>query len=191
MRTERRPALCHPFLWAAVATLVAADLALKAWAFSAVPLGESRPLLGNWLAVRCITNPGGVWGLAQDYTPVLTAVRVLAVAAMVWLVGRQPADNRRGLVVLGALLAGAIGNLYDNLSTWLPWPGNGEVRDFVQVYFSEPGWWPGFLGWPFDPWPIFNLADALIVCGFVALLTGLAHLHVKPPDDAESDASRG
>jgi len=189
--TDRRPTLRHPLLWATVASLVVADLALKSWAFRAVPPGEVHTLAGTWLSVRCITNPGGVWGLAQDFTPVLTVIRMFAVAAMVWLVGRQPADSRRGLATLGALLAGAVGNLYDNLSAWLPWPGNGEVRDFVQVYFAEPGWWPGFLGWPFDPWPIFNLADALIVCGFVALLTGFAHLHVKPPSEAEDAGSRG
>ena len=107
---------------------------------------------------------------------------------MIWLVSRQSPDNRRGLAVLAMLIAGASGNLYDNLSAWMPWAGNGEVRDFVQVYFAEPGWWPGWPSWPFDPWPIFNLADALIVTGFVSLISGFAHLQVKPEEATESSA---
>jgi lipoprotein signal peptidase len=172
----------------AIILLVVADLALKSWAFSAVGLHNTNPLSGNWLAVRCITNPGGVWGMGQEYTSVLTGVRVIAVGLMIWLIGRQSPDNKRGLVVLAMLIAGASGNLYDNLSAWLPWAGNGEVRDFVQVYFAEPGWWPSWPGWPFAPWPIFNLADALIVTGFVSLITGLAHLHIHPEPVAEDSA---
>lgn len=186
MTTEPRGRLRHPLLWTAVVVLVALDLGLKSWAFSAVGLHNSSRLVGGWLSVRCITNPGGVWGLGQSFTPALTVIRLLAVGLMVWLVGRQDPANRRGLAVLGMLIAGAVGNLYDNLSRWMPWPGNGEVRDFVQVYFAEPGWWPGFVGWPFAPWPIFNLADALIVTGFLALITGLAHLRVHPPEAPEA-----
>lgn len=182
----------HPLLWLAVVLLAVADLGLKSWAFSRVGLGNAEAVSGNWLAIRCITNPGGVWGMAQDFTPVLTAIRVVAVGLMIWLVGRQSSDNKRGLAVLAMLIAGASGNLYDNLSAWMPWAGNGEVRDFVQVYFAEPGWWPSWPSWPFDPWPIFNLADALIVTGFVSLITGLAHLQVKPeeaPEDADQAES--
>lgn len=182
MTTERRGRLSHPILWTAVLLLVVADLALKSWSFSAVGLGNTHRLAGDWLAVHCITNPGGVWGLGKDWTPVLTLIRLVAVGVMVWLIGRQDPANRRGLTVLAMLIGGAVGNLYDNLSAWMPWPGNGEVRDFVWVYFAEPGWWPGFLGWPFAPWPIFNLADSLIVLAFLALITGFAHLRVKEPE---------
>lgn len=177
--------LRRPWFFALVAVLVAADLATKAWAFAAVGLGKSAPLLGSWLSVYCITNPGGIWGMLQNMTIPLTLVRLAAVVVLLFFVSRQPRANRLGLFVLALLLAGALGNLYDNLSPWMPWAGDGRVRDFVMVNFAQPGWWPGALEWPFDPWPIFNLADSCIFLGFVLLLTGVAHLTVKRPAAAE------
>jgi signal peptidase II len=175
------PGLRRPLFFTLVLALFAADLATKAWAFDAVGHGGSAPLLGSWLSIYCITNSGGIWGMLQDLTLPLTLVRLVAVGVLVFFVSRQPRGNRLGLFVLALLLAGALGNLYDNLSRWLPWPGNGHVRDFVMVNFAEPGWWPDALAWPFDPWPIFNFADSCIFVGFILLLTGAAHLQVRRP----------
>lgn len=178
------PGLRRPYFFLFVGALLAADLLTKWWAFSTVGLQEQKPVLGNWLSIYCLTNPGAIWGLGQSMTLPLTLVRLLAVGVLVFFVSRQPSSNRIGLFVLGLLLAGALGNLYDNLSPWMPWPGDGHVRDFVMVYFAEPGWWPDFLAWPFDPWPIFNLADACIFSGFILLLTGAAQLGLKRPPAA-------
>lgn len=173
------PGLRRPLFLLLVAALLAADLASKAWAFAAVQPGDQRPVAGSWLSIYCITNPGGIWGLGQGLTLPLTLVRLAAVGVLLFFVHRQPRANRRGLFVLALLLAGALGNLYDNLAPWMPWPGDGHVRDFVMVHFDEPGWWPGAIGWPFDPWPIFNFADSCIFVGFVLLLTGAAHLSLQ------------
>lgn len=171
-----QPGLRRPGFFLLVAALVAADLLTKTWAFAAVGHGQAAPLLGDWLKVYCITNPGGIWGLGQSMTVPLTIVRLLAVGVLIYFVRRQPAGNRLGVFVLALLLAGALGNLYDNLSPWMPWPGDGHVRDFIMVFFAEPGWWPDAIAWPFDPWPIFNLADSCIFVGFLLLLTGVAQL---------------
>jgi len=166
-----------------VLALVALDLYSKHAVFAEVGLAQpAKPIAGDWLSFYCITNSGGIWGLGNDgsVTGILTIVRLLAVGVLLWFIRNQARENRIGLFTLGLLLAGAIGNLYDNLSAWLPWPGNGQVRDFLMVYVDVPGWWPAFLGWPFDPFPIFNLADAFISVGFVLLISGLAHLHLRP-----------
>jgi signal peptidase II len=173
------PGLRRPLLALFVVTLLAADLLTKSWAFATVGEAPARPLLGSWLSIYCITNPGGIWGLGQNLTLPLTLVRLLAVGVLLFFVTRQPRSNRSGSFVLGLLLAGALGNLYDNLAPVMPWPGDGTVRDFVMVHFAEPGWWPDAVAWPFDPWPIFNLADSCIFAGFVLLLLGAAHLQVK------------
>lgn len=175
------PGFRRPLLFAMVAALLAGDLFTKWWAFDAVGEGAPPlPLLGDWLSVYCVRNAGGIWGFGQSLTIPLTIVRVAAVGVLLLFVKRQPAANRIGTFTLGLLLAGALGNLYDNLSPWMPWAGDGHVRDFVMVRFAEPGWWPDFVIWLFDPFPIFNLADSCIFCGFVLLLTGAAHLSFKP-----------
>ncbi len=189
MRSERpAPGLVRPGFWLGVVLLLALDLGSKAWAFRAVGLGGHLPLLDDWLSIYCLTNPGGIWGMGGHLTVPLTLVRLVAVGILVAFVARQPRCARGPLAVLALLLAGALGNLYDNLSAWLPWPGNGQVRDFLMVRFATPSWWPDALPWPFDPWPIFNLADAMILLGFLALLTGRVHLRWKREADGEEPA---
>ncbi|KAA3607750.1 MAG: signal peptidase II [Planctomycetota bacterium] len=179
----------RPWFWILIVVLVAADLATKSWASQYAGRGDV-PVLGEWLSIYFTHNPGGVFGVAQDYTGVLTLIRALAVILILWLVKRQPSDNRVGIFTLGLLVAGALGNLYDNLSAWLPWPGNGEVRDFIKVDLG-PKPWQGLpdWAWPFDPWPIFNLADSCICIGFVLLLTGLAAVQFQPALTEEGPAS--
>jgi len=176
-----RGTLARPWFWLMVLALVAADLATKAWTHGSLPEPPAlRPVLGEWLALQKVYNPGGIFGLFQGWTLPLTVLRAAAVVLLVWLVRRQPPGPGWGMFTLGLLLAGALGNLYDNLSRWAPWPGNGEVRDFLRVDLGPPpDFWPASL-WPFHPWPVFNLADACISVGFVLLLTGLARIHLHP-----------
>lgn len=166
-----------------MAGLVAVDLISKSWAHRAAAGGDV-PVLGSWLSLRQVHNPGGVFGLGQNLTVPLTILRAAAAVFLTVLVARQPGRNRMGVFTLGLLLAGALGNLYDNLSRWAPWPGNGHVRDFIQVDLGPaPSFWPQEL-WPFHPWPVFNVADACITTGFVLLLTGLARVRLRGPQPA-------
>ena len=155
--------------WLFALLLVALDLLTKSWVFSITNEGPIF-LSGDWLVLHQTTNPGGIFGLGQDLTVALTCLRMVAVGVLVFLVFRQAAENRRGLFVLALLFGGAVGNLWDNLSRWMPWPGNGEVRDFLLVDL-------GF--WPFHPWPSFNFADACISVSFLLLVTGLAKIELE------------
>lgn len=170
--------LRRPGFWLLALGLLAADLWTKSWAHAYAATGE-QPVFGAWFSIQKVFNPGGVFGLGQSMTLPLTLLRAAAVIFILWLVARQPRDNRLGVFTLALLLAGAAGNLYDNLSAWAPWPGNGHVRDFLKVDLgAAPSFWPERL-WPFHPWPIFNLADACIVVGFLLLLTGLARVRIR------------
>ena len=184
---DPRSGLKRPWFALFVVALVATDLFSKSVVFEAV--GEYAPrkfLIGEWLSFYCIRNAGGIWGLGNEsawVTPVLTVVRMIAVVALIIFVRKQDDSNRMGLFTLGLLVAGAIGNLYDNLSAWLPWPGDGKVRDFILVDIPPPSWWP--IGWPLDPFPVFNFADACISVGFVLLITGLSRLHFHSAEEVE------
>lgn len=181
--------LLRPWFWLLVVGLIVADLLSKQMVFDSV--GEHQPrqlLIGEWLSFYCIRNAGGIWGLGNDsawVTPVLTVIRMIAVVALILFVRKQADANRMGLFTLGLLVAGAIGNLYDNFSAWMPWPGDGKVRDFILVDIPEPGWWP--IGWPLDPFPVFNVADACISVGFILLITGLSQLHFHPTEESEPE----
>ena len=170
--------LFKPWLIGGIILLIVLDLWSKAGAFEAVGLFmPAKPIFGDWLSVYCITNAGGIWGIGGEggFTVFLTIVRLIAVAFLIFFINRQHAANIIGLGTLGLLLAGALGNLYDNLSVVMPWAGNGEVRDFIMFKVSAPSFIPENI-WLFDPFPIFNIADACISIGFVLLLTGVAKL---------------
>jgi lipoprotein signal peptidase len=161
--------------FACVAGLVALDLWSKAVVFARLgpplhPLegapvvydahGHPRErLIGDWLAFMTSLNPGMAWGFDRLPTHVLVLGRAAAVLLLVWLVARSPV--RRGLMTwaLVLVLAGALGNLHDNLLTESDGRPFGMVRDFIDVYF--PIW-----DWHF---PTFNVADSCISVGAVLL----------------------
>jgi signal peptidase II len=100
-------------------------------------------------------NPGTIWGLFPDATIVLMVVRCLAVVGLFWFLRSTPRRAKLQQFVIGLLLAGALGNLYDNFVR-----DDRTVRDFLR--FS--GTWPAV--WDF---PAFNVADSCITVGAIGL----------------------
>jgi signal peptidase II len=119
-------------------------------------------LAGDWLSFMLSYNPGMAWGLELVPTWVLVAGRCAAAVFLVWMVSTLPAVRRLLSWALVLVLAGAVGNLYDNLFTPPRRDGArfGEVRDFIDVYFARWDW----------HFPTFNVADACISVGAVLLL---------------------
>lgn len=105
--------------------------------------------LVNW------RNPGTVWGLFGGFTGGLIVIRCLATVLLLYFAWRTSARARGQLFVLSLILAGAIGNLYDNFCEL-----RGEVRDFLYC----TGTWP--VAWGF---PAFNVADSCITVGAIGL----------------------
>lgn len=177
----RSPAALALFLLTAVIG-VAVDLATKAWAFNTLLVSwttgpHGRPevdqsrvyeFIPGWLHFQVTVNHGAVFGLGQGKAVVFLLVSVLAIGFLGYLFAtsrRQPFFQ----FLLGMLLAGVVGNMYDRLV-------HGHVRDMI---YALPGWhWPGewmipVLDYPgmdraVFPW-IFNVADTLLCVG-VALM---------------------
>ncbi len=125
------------------------------------------PLLGDWFAAMRSLNHGMAFGLFGDSQAILVIGRVIAVGVLSVLLWR--CERMRSLtgVALVLVLAGALGNLYDNLflgsvGGWLNGQEDlafGAVRDWIDVYF-------GVWDWHF---PTFNVADSCISVGAVLL----------------------
>ena len=119
------------------------------------------PLLGEWLTFYLSWNPGMAWGVTALPPWLLVGGRVAAVLFLGYLLARVPRAKRVLVTALVLILAGALGNLYDNLFLEPRSAGAtfGEVRDFIDVYFA-------FRDWHF---PTFNVADSCITVGAVLL----------------------
>jgi len=74
------------------------------------------PLLGTeWFAFMLSTNPGAAFGQLGNIPHLLVALRIACVFLLgTWLVGAE-GGKRASIVALTLVLAGAAGNLYDNL----------------------------------------------------------------------------
>ncbi len=111
-------------------------------------------------------NTGTIWGLGQSATLPLIVLRCAAVFGLFWFVRNTPRAQRLHLLVLGLILAGALGNLYDNFVR-----ADRSVRDFLHF----TGSWP--FAWDF---PAFNVADACITVGAIGLFVLLWRDDRKP-----------
>jgi signal peptidase II len=137
---------------AVAAVVVGADQATKTWALHRLSDGRTIHLV--WTLRLALTfNSGAAFGLGRGVTPVLVALAIFLIVMLVGL-GRDASRRASGVsvVAMGLLLGGAAGNLVDRLVRH----HGGAVIDFID------------LKW----WPVFNVADASIVCGAVLLLLG-------------------
>jgi len=158
----RSPAAWTAFLLPFVTGLIL-DQATKRWAFDRLlidlhptPDGRYRPesfvneFIPGWLHFEVTVNQGAVFGLGQGQRILFVLVSVGAIYLLGHMFARS-AGQRSYQIVLGMLLAGVLGNLYDRITY-------GYVRDMIH---AVPRW--GIFPW------IFNVADTLLCVG-VALI---------------------
>jgi signal peptidase II len=152
-------ALCRFFLTAGVG--VALDLWTKHLAFQklaievvTLPDGrvrayaeDSYKFIPGWIEFQVTANRGAVFGLGQGQRYLFIAASVGAAAFLIYLFVRS--GKRWGYqFILGMLLAGVLGNLYDRVRF-------GYVRDMIHALPQ----WPRVFPW------IFNVADSLLCVG--------------------------
>ncbi|HSI36011.1 MAG: signal peptidase II [Phycisphaerae bacterium] len=156
---------------------------------------DTRPhkneFIPGWLQFENVKNRGAVFGIGQGKRPLFLAVSVLAIGFLTYLFA---ASGRQRLyqVVLGLLLAGVLGNMYDRVTY-------GYVRDMIHIL---PGWnWPGTWHLPFTGYPgspenpavprevfpfIFNVADVWLCVGvFFMIAFSLLAKDEKPEKKAD------
>lgn len=139
---------------------ILADQLSKRWAELALSDGRTIPLIGRYLGLRLVHNPGGAFGIFPGATVVLTVLSaVLVIGASIWAIRLGQASVRLGMIV-----GGGVGNLIDRF-TQGPSMLDGPVTDFIASSF----------------WPTFNIADSAIVAGVLLLL-------LRPPPALKDDS---
>ncbi|HQC44086.1 MAG TPA: signal peptidase II [Myxococcota bacterium] len=148
------------WLLLAIVTVVGfvADLATKLWALANISLGELKPVFGNVLGWTLTYNKGALFGFNPanwiDGFPTrwfYVIFTIILVPVLVFIYSKiDHVHNRLGLWGMALLVPGAAGNFLDRVL------GRPGVVDFIRVDLGFP---------PFNPWPIFNVADAFITVG--------------------------
>jgi signal peptidase II len=158
-----------------------------------------RPVGGDWFQVYFVENKGMAWGweLGGDWGKMaLTLFRLIAVVAGVFILKNFIEKKyHRGFIICAALIfAGALGNLIDSMfygliftesthfhvASLFPHKGyagflHGKVVDMLYFPIIKdkmmPSWVPFMGGERFTFFsPVFNIADASISAGVIAIL---------------------
>ncbi|MBW3537682.1 MAG: signal peptidase II [Actinobacteria bacterium] len=127
--------------------VIVLDQASKSWALSSLAEG---PIDLFWtLRLRLAFNTGAAFSLGTGFPWLFVALGALVLCVLGVLAFRARL-SRGTAVALGLVAGGAVGNLFDRVVRG----HDGAVVDFIDLQW----------------WPVFNLADASICIGVVALL---------------------
>lgn len=137
----------------------ALDFLTKNWAIENLSYSP-RKLIGSFLQLTLLRNPGAAFSLATGFTIIFTSLSI-AVALFIARTASR-ITSPWWAVVAGLVLGGVLGNLTDRI-------------------FREPGFLYGHvIDWIELPhWPVFNLADsAIFIAAGIAIL--LAFKNISP-----------
>lgn len=155
--TARTPVL----LLATAAVLYAADQVTKALVVANLAYGERVPIIGDTVQLWHLRNTGAAFSILPGALWLFIPVTIVALGMVVHF-HRQFRDRSPWLhVILGFILAGALGNLTDRVR-W------GYVVDFVSVGIGDLRW------------PAFNVADPALVGGIILLVAYLTFFADEP-----------
>ena len=110
-----RDVAAHVCFWGVAGLGLALDLWSKDWAFGTLRQRGHRTLVPRLLEFETTLNSGALFGIGAGHTGVFVVASVLALALVLWMFAQCPARRRLMQVALGAILAGALGNMYDRV----------------------------------------------------------------------------
>lgn len=168
------------------------DQAIKIWVKTSMYMHEMIEIT-PWFKILFTENRGMAFGMELMDKLFLTSFRIVAVAFLIYIIGKQIKQGIDYLffICLSLILAGATGNIIDCLfygmvfnnppapivAEFVPWGTGYDTMFYGRVvdmfYFPLVEWdWPDWL--PFCGGehfiffsPIFNFADACISCGVI------------------------
>ena len=125
---------------------LALDRWLKAYVTANIPLGQAQSLLPGVVELRTVHNYGAAWSSFSGSRWLLVAVTCIIVIFVTVLLVRRVVRHPLGVAACCMVISGGLGNIIDRVRL-------GYVVDMFNLLFMN--------------YPVFNVADILVVCGAV------------------------
>lgn len=125
---------------------LALDQWLKAYVTANIPLGQAQSLLPGAVELRTVHNYGAAWSSFSGSRWLLVAVTSIIVIFVTVLLVRRVVRHPLGVAACCMVISGGLGNIIDRVRL-------GYVVDMFNLLFMN--------------YPVFNVADILVVCGAV------------------------
>ena len=142
----------------AIVLCVAADQAVKLYVTSHLALYETAPLLPGIVELFYIQNTGGGFSILTNHTQLLTVLTAALMAVIAFVLVKRTFPHPLAMWTLTLILGGGLGNLADRVRL-------GYVVDMFNFQFMD--------------YPVFNVADILVVCGTIGFAAYYLLLHDK------------
>ena len=125
---------------------LALDQWLKAYVTANIPLGQAQALVPGLVELRTVHNYGAAWSSFSGSRWLLVGVTCVIVAFVTVLLIRRVVRHPLGVAACCMVISGGLGNIIDRVRL-------GYVVDMFNLLFMN--------------YPVFNVADILVVCGAV------------------------
>ena len=154
----------------AILLCIAADQAVKYYVVTRLALYESAPLLPGIVELFHIQNTGGGFSILSGHTWLLTLLTAAVMVVVAVLLVRRTFPHPLAMWTLTAILGGGLGNLIDRVRL-------GYVVDMFNFQFMS--------------YPVFNVADILVVCGTIGFAAYYLFLHDREKPEEAKEPEHG
>ncbi|NND71528.1 MAG: peptidase A8 [Rhodothermales bacterium] len=172
-------------LWISIIAVLA-DQVTKVLVVRNMYQHQSIPILGDWLKLTYLENPGMAFGISFGPPAMISIFSVIATFLIVFYLVKVRHGFLPYRASIGLVLGGAFGNIIDRVFYGTIYYDNplfqGRVVDFIHVDIWRgilPEWIPLMGGNSLALFPIWNVADMAIVVGVVGILIFQKKFHDK------------
>ena len=163
------------------ACIIVADQMTKFWvkgieipllgiSIQGMSLGSSFPVLGDFLRITFIENPGMAFGIEIGGKIFLTLFSIVASIGILFYLYLMRKENLTFRLSLSFILGGAVGHLIDRVFYGVLYGEgalfHGKVVDFIDIDFFNIDLW----GFHLSRFWVFNIADASVTIGVLIML---------------------
>ncbi|RPI87043.1 MAG: signal peptidase II [Chloroflexi bacterium] len=164
----------YGYLLGVAAIIIFFDQLTKALVRTNIPFGEMWSpweWLTPYARIFHWTNTGAAFGMLQGFGDLFRILAIIVALAILYYFPQVPKEEWPLRLAMGLQFGGAVGNLIDRFTL-------GHVTDWISVF----------------NFAVFNIADASITMGVVALILGVCikewqHKQTHPRDDSSVQIS--